>query len=107
MPRAAEDKRAGLIESLVDYARAKLKAEHTAQAETFLRHYYSDADADDLSERSLPDLYGAALAHLNFARRFTPGAGACPAAAGKGRRGEIQLAGGGAEGDAAAGEGPS
>ncbi len=73
MPRAAEDKKGNLIASLVDHARAKLTSEQLALAEPFLRRYYRDADGDDLSERSHPDLYGSALAHLSFARRFTPG----------------------------------
>ena len=73
MLRKAEGKKTGLIENLIDYARAKLTAEQMAQAEPFLLRYYSEVDPQDLSERSLPDLYGAALSHLNFARRFTAG----------------------------------
>ncbi len=73
MPRKTEDKKPSLIESLLDYARAKLTAEQMAQAETFLRRYYSDADPADLSARGVPDLYGAALGHLQFARHFAPG----------------------------------
>ena len=73
MPRAAGNKKATLIENLINHARARLGPEQLAHAEPFLRGYYGDADPDDLSERSLPDLYGSALAHLNFARRFTSG----------------------------------
>src|SRR5207253_2920466 len=35
---------------------------------------YRQLDADDLSERGLADLYGAALSHWQYLRRFTPGA---------------------------------
>ncbi len=73
MLRQAEGKKTGLIENLIDYARAKLTAEEMKQAAPFLRRYYSDADPADLSERGIPDLYGAALRHLQFARHFTPG----------------------------------
>ena len=64
---------AGLIDNLIDYARTRLTAEQRAQADRFLRWYYSEVDPGDLAERGVPDLYGAALAHLSFARRFAPG----------------------------------
>jgi len=39
-----------------------------------LRAYYAEVDPEELSERSIADLYGAALAHLKFARRYSIGA---------------------------------
>ncbi len=38
-----------------------------------MRQYYWRAPAEDLLERDTLDLYGAALAHWNFARRRRPG----------------------------------
>src|SRR5215207_8722465 len=51
-----------------------MAAADAAKAEEFVRQYYWRAPADDLLERDTLDLYGAALAHLNFARRRHPGA---------------------------------
>ena len=44
--------------------------EHAAR---FVRHYYARVPDEALVERVLLDLYGAALAHWNFARRRAPG----------------------------------
>ncbi len=74
MPRSEEKQKAGLIESLIEYARARLAQDQRAQVEPLLRAYYGEVDPGDLAERGVPDLYGAALAHLKFARRFSPGA---------------------------------
>ena len=41
--------------------------------EAFVRGYYGQVDAEDLAERDLADLYGAALSHLHFARKREPG----------------------------------
>jgi glutamate dehydrogenase len=48
--------------------------EKIAQTERFIRQYYRRVEADDLAERNLPDLCGAALAHLDFMREFRAGA---------------------------------
>jgi glutamate dehydrogenase len=66
--------KAGLIDSLIEYARSRLTVEQRAQAEPFLRSYYSEVDPADLAACGVADLYGAALAHLSFGRRFAPGA---------------------------------
>jgi glutamate dehydrogenase len=44
------------------------------RAETFIRTYYSQVDPADLGERSISNLCGAALAHLNFIKEFKTGA---------------------------------
>jgi glutamate dehydrogenase len=42
-------------------------------AETFIRRYYRQVDPEDLSERSISNLCGAALAHLNLIKEFKSG----------------------------------
>jgi glutamate dehydrogenase len=51
-----------------------MTAEGKALAETFVRQYYRQVDPEDLSERSISNLCGAALAHLNLIKEFKPGA---------------------------------
>ncbi|HEV8096033.1 MAG TPA: NAD-glutamate dehydrogenase [Burkholderiales bacterium] len=74
MPRSEQKQKAGQIESVIEYARARLSAEQRDQADPLLRAYYAEVDPGELAERSVADLYGAALAHLKFARRFSFGA---------------------------------
>ncbi|MGH8676480.1 MAG: NAD-glutamate dehydrogenase, partial [Burkholderiales bacterium] len=74
MAKSEEQQKAGQIESVIEYARARLSPEQRDQAEPLLRAYYAEVDPEELSERSVADLYGAALAHLKFARRFSFGA---------------------------------
>ncbi len=49
------------------------EAKGKIQAETFIRQYFSQVDPVDLAERSIDDLCGAALAHLDFMREFKSG----------------------------------
>jgi glutamate dehydrogenase len=74
MPRSEQKQKAGQIESVIEYAHARLSAEQRDQADALLRAYYAEVDPGELAERSVADLYGAALAHLKFARRFSFGA---------------------------------
>jgi glutamate dehydrogenase len=73
MSSKPDEAKAALIEKTVEHARAKLHGEQARRLETFIRLYYEDVAADDLLERSVGDLYGAALAHLNFGARRTRG----------------------------------
>jgi glutamate dehydrogenase len=68
----ALEENAETIEKVVAQLGATL-GEGTAQAETFIRQYYRQVDPDDLAERKISDLCGAALAHLDFFREFKPG----------------------------------
>ena len=43
------------------------------EARTFIALYYDQVDPEDLADRNPEDLYGAAMAHLRFARRFSTG----------------------------------
>ena len=68
-----DEAKAGLIERTVEHAHAKLPPEQAARLEAFIRIYYGAVAAEDLLERSVVDLYGAALAHLNFGAKRAPG----------------------------------
>jgi glutamate dehydrogenase len=69
MSSKPDEAKAGLIDKTVEHARAKLPAEQAARFEAFIRFYYGAVAADDLLERNVGDLYGAALAHFNFGAR--------------------------------------
>ena len=68
-----DEAKAGLIERTVEHAHAKLPPEQAARLEAFIRIYYRAVAADDLLERSVVDLYGAALAHVNFGAKRARG----------------------------------
>ncbi|MFO1305775.1 MAG: NAD-glutamate dehydrogenase [Burkholderiales bacterium] len=67
------DRRADRLDQLVALVHARLPADQQALAESFVRAYYGQVDADDLADRDLADLYGAALSHFAFARKREPG----------------------------------
>src|SRR5690242_5222992 len=61
---------------IIDKVVAQLRdtvPEGKVQAETFIRQYYGQVDLEDLAERSISNLCGAALTHLNFIREFKSG----------------------------------
>ena len=62
-----------LIESVCSRVRERLGADEASQVEEFVRQYYRRVPTEDLAELDPLDLYGAALAHWNFARRREPG----------------------------------
>jgi glutamate dehydrogenase len=68
-----EDKVRRLFEEVTTLARERLSESAFTAFEPFLQHYYAQADAEDLLARSVADLYGAAMAHWQFARKFAPG----------------------------------
>ena len=70
----AQKGNAEIIEKAVALLRGKVPEGKIALAETFTRQYYSRVEADDLAERNLSDLCGAALAHLDFVGKFKSGA---------------------------------
>src|SRR6185503_9606073 len=74
LSKPEQQKKASQIEAVIEYARSRLPAEQRGQADPLLRAYYAEVDPGELAERSVADLYGAALAHLKFARRFSFGA---------------------------------
>ncbi len=62
-----------LLDTVCSRLREHLSGEEAAQAEAFARQYYRWVSPDDIAERSELDVYGAALAHFDLARRRTPG----------------------------------
>jgi glutamate dehydrogenase len=63
-----------LLDTVCSRLREHLSGAESAQAEAFARQYYRWVSPDDIAERSELDVYGAALAHFDLARRRTPGA---------------------------------
>ena len=52
-----------LMAQLDERIKAKLPPEQAGQVVEFARQYYSQVAPEDMVERSLTDLYGAALSH--------------------------------------------
>jgi glutamate dehydrogenase len=57
------------LDRLTALLRSKLAAPQHATIEAFARRYFGQVDPEDLAERELADLYGAALSHWNFAHK--------------------------------------
>ncbi|HTP98516.1 MAG TPA: NAD-glutamate dehydrogenase domain-containing protein, partial [Casimicrobiaceae bacterium] len=68
-----QDRRAERLSELVNLVRTKVAPEQRDILAAFVREYYGQVDTDDLAERQLADLYGAALSHFNFARKREAG----------------------------------
>ncbi len=62
-----------LLDRVVDRVREQMPEDRVSQAEEFARQYYSWIPREDLEGRSTVDLYGAAMAHFNFAYVRAPG----------------------------------
>ena len=63
-----------LIDTVCSRLREHLTGDDASRAEAFARQYYRWVSAEDIAERRELDLYGAALAHFDLARRRAPGA---------------------------------
>ena len=63
-----------LLESVCARLQRQLRRGEAERAEAFVRQYYRWVSPEDLGERSELDVYGAALAHFNLARKRAPGA---------------------------------
>jgi glutamate dehydrogenase len=73
MLHRAQEETAKIIEKVLAHLRST-EAERNPHAETFIRQYYSQVDPQDLAERRISDLCGAAQAHLEFMGNFKSGA---------------------------------
>ena len=62
-----------MVETLVDLIREKLPSDSQTLAEQFIAQYFSGVAPEDLEESDAFNLYGAAMAHLNYARHRLPG----------------------------------
>ena len=68
-----EEKARQLLDDVLTFARERLSAEVWSKVEPFLAHYYLNDDAEVVLLRSVADLYGAAMAHWQFAQKFVSG----------------------------------
>jgi len=70
----AQKGNAEIIEKVVALVPEMAPKGNMALAAAFIGQYYSQVDPEDLAERNISDLCGAALAHLNFMGKFKSGA---------------------------------
>jgi glutamate dehydrogenase len=68
------EENAEIIEKIVTLLQERVPEGKVAETEKFVRQYYRRVEADDLAERDIPGLCGAALAQLDFMREFKAGA---------------------------------
>ncbi|MGH9753132.1 MAG: NAD-glutamate dehydrogenase, partial [Blastocatellia bacterium] len=61
------------MEEILALARAKATPKKRDAVERFVDTYFQQVAPEDLMERRVDDLYGAALSHWNFARKREPG----------------------------------
>src|SRR6185295_6551043 len=71
---SAEFGRAQHLEEVLKLVKAKVPAAQRDTIAAFVQRYYGQVAPEDLAERPLADLYGAALSHWHFARTFAGGA---------------------------------
>src|SRR5271157_674121 len=69
----AQNENAEIIEKIAAQLRDRA-TDGKIRSETFLRQYYGQVDPEDLAERSISNLCGAALAHLEWMGEFKSGA---------------------------------
>ena len=67
------EQKQALLEPVLRLADQRLAGEQANAARGFIADYYHHVDAEDLGSRNPEDLYGAAMAHLAFARQFSSG----------------------------------
>jgi glutamate dehydrogenase len=68
-----EDSRVEVIERLVDYVARQLPHDEAPLVKNFIRQYYLSVSAEDLSTRSILDLYGAVVSHWHYLYQRQPG----------------------------------
>lgn len=68
-----EDSRLEVIERLVEYVTHKLPQEEAPLVKNFVRQYYLSVSPEDLTSRSILDLYGAVLSHWHYLYQRHPG----------------------------------
>ena len=78
MNDTTQDLRGRRLDEVVKLVAAKVAPEQRATLQAFVARYFGQVDPEELMERPLGDLYGAALSHWNFARKRQPGRSARP-----------------------------
>ncbi len=61
------------LDEVVGLIRAKVATDQADLLAAFVRQYFGQVDPEDLADRQVADLYGAALSHWGFARKREPG----------------------------------
>jgi glutamate dehydrogenase len=69
----SHEQKQALLEQVLRIADQRLPAAGAKESRAFISIYYDLVDPEDLSARNPEDLYGAAMAHLSFARQFATG----------------------------------
>ena len=69
----SHEQKQALLEQVLRIADQRMAAAAALEARAFIAVYYDQVDPEDLANRDPEDLYGAAMAHLGFARRFSTG----------------------------------
>ncbi len=67
------EQKQALLEQVLRIADQRQQAAAAKEARAFIAQYYDNVDPEDLADRAPEDLYGAAMAHLAFARSFATG----------------------------------
>ena len=62
-----------IVEAVLELVSERVPTAQKAAAESFARPYFAGTAVEDLQDRSIVDLYGAALSHFNFAHQRRPG----------------------------------
>ena len=65
--------RAERMDDVVKLVRAKVTPDQREALADFAQTYFGQVDPEELAERQVADLYGAALSHWSFARKREPG----------------------------------
>ncbi|MGD9527334.1 MAG: NAD-glutamate dehydrogenase, partial [Pseudonocardia sp.] len=73
MQAVPRDDRSEVIERLRQYASKRMGGAEVQLFQSLVDRYYERVAAEDLAARTVPDLFGTALAHLRLARRRQPG----------------------------------
>jgi glutamate dehydrogenase len=74
VPTQPEQAKAEVLERIVATIRDRLPSDQADQVESFTRQLYHGVAPEDLHERAVADLYGAAVAQWSFARQRAVGA---------------------------------
>ena len=67
------EQKQALLEQVLRIADQRVPGAGAKEARAFISQYYDNVDPEDLADRAPEDLYGAAMAHLAFARTFATG----------------------------------
>ena len=61
------------LDEVIKLVHAKVAADQQEAITNFIRQYFGQVDPEDVEEREVADLYGAAMSHWNFGRKREPG----------------------------------